>query len=153
MERKQFDVVVIGAGPGGYVAAIKASQMGKSVALIEKEYFGGTCLNVGCIPTKTLIASALMLHRVKKAADFGIEVGSISFDYSKMKSRKDGVVDKIKKSLEGLIRSNGISIFKGKAEFTSQNELKVIGESNEIISFKKAIIATGSIPLDIPAFP
>lgn len=153
MERKQFDVVVIGAGPGGYVAAIKASQMGKTVALIEKEYFGGSCLNVGCIPTKTLIASALMFHRVKKAADFGIEVGEVSFDFAKMKARKDGVVEKIKRSLEGLIKSNGVSIFKGKAEFTSPSELKVVGENSEIISFKKAIIATGSAPLDISAFP
>ena len=153
MERKQFDIVVIGAGPGGYVAAIKASQMGKSVALIEKQYFGGTCLNVGCIPTKTLIANALMLHKIKHASDFGIEVGSVSFDYSKMKTRKDGVVEKIKKGLEGLIKANGIAIFKGKAEFTGPSEIKVIGENNEIIAFKKAIIATGSEPLDIPAFP
>lgn len=153
MERKKFDVVVIGAGPGGYVAAIKASQMGKSVALIEKQYMGGTCLNVGCIPTKTLIANALMLHRVQHAADFGIEVGTVSFDYAKMKTRKDSVVDKIKKSLEGLIRSNGITILKGKGEFTSPQEIKVVGENNELISFEKAIIATGSEPLDIPAFP
>jgi dihydrolipoamide dehydrogenase len=153
MEKKQFDVVVIGAGPGGYVAAIKASQAGKSVALIEKQYFGGTCLNVGCIPTKTLIANALMLHKINHASDFGIEVGSVSFDYSKMKTRKDNVVNGIKKSLEGLIRSNGVTIFKGKAEFTALNEVKVVGENNELLSFKKAIIATGSEPLDIPAFP
>ena len=153
MDKKHFDVVVVGAGPGGYVAAIKASQMGKSVALIEKSNLGGTCLNVGCIPTKTLIANALMLHKIKQASDFGIEVGPISFDYSKMKTRKDTVVEKIKKSLEGLIRSNGITIFKGKAEFTSLNELKIVGTDNEILSFKKAIIATGSEPLDIPAFP
>jgi len=153
MERKEFDVVVIGAGPGGYVAAIKASQLGKKVALVEKDQMGGTCLNVGCIPTKTLIASALMLSRVQHASDFGIEVGSISFDYSKMKSRKDGVVDKIKKSLEGLIRSNGITILKGTAEFTSPNEIKVSGPSQEILHFQKAIIATGSEPLDIAAFP
>ena len=103
MEKKHFDIVVIGAGPGGYVAAIKASQMGKNVALIEKQYFGGTCLNVGCIPTKTLIANALMLHKIKHASDFGIDVGPVSFDYSKMKTRKDLVVEKIKKSLEGLV--------------------------------------------------
>lgn len=153
MERKEFDVVVIGAGPGGYVAAIKASQMGKKVALVEKEYMGGTCLNVGCIPTKTLIANALMLHRIQHASDFGIEVGSVSFDYSKMKARKDGVVDKMKKSLEGLIRSHGVTIFKGKAEFASPTEIKITGESQEILHFQKAIIATGSEPLDIAAFP
>lgn len=152
MERKEFDVVVIGAGPGGYVAAIKASQMGRKVALIEKSHMGGTCLNVGCIPTKTLIANAMMLQRVQHASDFGIEVGAISFDYSKMKTRKDTVVDKIKKSLEGLIRSNGINIFKGKAEFISPTEVKVSGDSPEVLRFQKAIIATGSEPLDIAAF-
>lgn len=152
MQRKKFDLVVIGAGPGGYVAAIKASQMGKSVALIEKEFLGGTCLNVGCIPTKTLIAGALVLSKVQHAKDFGIETGPVTFDYSKMKLRKDGVVGKIRKGLEGLIQSNGITILKGKAEFTSPNELKVIREEGEYILFDKVIIATGSEPLDIPAF-
>lgn len=152
MQKKNFDIVVIGAGPGGYVAAIKASQTGKTVALIEKENLGGTCLNVGCIPTKTLIASALMLSKVKHAKDYGIETGPISFDYEKMKQRKDGVVERIRKSLGGLIQSNGITILKGKAEFSSPNELKVFGEENSLIEFHKVIIATGSEPLDIPAF-
>ncbi len=152
MERKKFDIVVIGAGPGGYVAAIKASQTGKKVALIEKEFLGGTCLNVGCIPTKTLIAGALTLSKVKHAKDFGIETGDVTFDYGKMKLRKDNVVGKIRGSLEGLIKSNGITILKGKAEFTGPNELKVIREEGEYILFDKAIIATGSEPLDIPAF-
>jgi dihydrolipoamide dehydrogenase len=152
MQRKKFDIVVIGAGPGGYVAAIKASQMGKSVALIEKESLGGTCLNVGCIPTKTLIAGALILSKVEHAKDFGIETGPVTFDYSKMKQRKDTVVGKIRKGLEGLIQSNGITILKGKAEFTSPNELKIVREEGEFILFDKVIIATGSEPLDIPAF-
>jgi dihydrolipoamide dehydrogenase len=153
MERKKFDVVVIGAGPGGYVAAIKATQNGKSVALIEKGHLGGTCLNVGCIPTKTLIANALMFHHIQHASDFGISVGPVHFDYGKMKMRKDGVVEKIRKNLEGLIQSNGITILRGHAEFISPQEMKVTGDQNEYIRFEKAIIATGSEPLDIPAFP
>ncbi len=153
MDRKKFDVVVIGAGPGGYVAAIKASQKGKSVALIEKDFVGGTCLNVGCIPTKTLIASAMKYHDLKQAADFGITVGEIGFDYAKMKARKDQVVEKIRKSLEGLIQSNGITILRGHAEFCSPQEIKVTGIHNEWIRFEKAIIATGSKPLDVAAFP
>lgn len=152
MQRRNFDLVVIGAGPGGYVAAIKASQAGKSVALIEKGYLGGTCLNVGCIPTKTLIANALMLSKVKSAKDFGIETGPVTFDYSKMHARKNSVVEGIRKSLGGLIQSNGITVIQGKAEFTSPNELKVFSEEGELIRFEKAIIATGSIPFDIPAF-
>lgn len=154
MEKRKFDIVVIGAGPGGYVAAIKASQMGKSVALIEKNDLGGTCLNVGCIPTKTLIASALILSQVQRASEFGIETGPVSFDYSKMKTRKDVAVEKIRKSLEGLINSNGITIIRGKAEFVSPKELKVTqAEGGLMVQFDEAIIATGSEPLNIPAFP
>lgn len=153
METKKYDIAVIGAGPGGYVAAIKASQFGKKVVLIEKKYMGGTCLNVGCIPTKTLIANAHVMHTIQHAADFGITTGPISFDYSKMKARKDSVVEKMRKSLEGLVKSNGITILQGHAEFVSPHELKVRGEQNEMISFDKVIIASGSEPLDIPAFP
>ncbi len=82
-EKQKFDVVVIGSGPGGYVAAIKAAQEKKTVCLIEKGSLGGTCLNVGCIPTKTLLANAEVMHKIKTAADFGITVGPISFDFEK----------------------------------------------------------------------
>lgn len=153
METKKFDIAVIGAGPGGYVAAIKASQFGKKVALIEKQYMGGTCLNVGCIPTKTMIANSHVMNTIQHAADFGITTGPISFDYSKMKQRKDTVVEKMRKSLEGLVKSNGITILQGHAEFASASELKVKGIDNVMIQFDKVIIASGSEPLDIPAFP
>src|SRR5258708_885729 len=113
MERRSCMLAVIGAGPGGYVAAIKAAQEGKQVVLIEKKELGGTCLNVGCIPTKTLLANAHVLEAVKHAADFGITVGSVSVDYGKMKGRKDSVVEKMRKSLEGLLHSNKITIVKG----------------------------------------
>jgi len=152
-EKQKFDIAVIGAGPGGYVAAIKAAQMGRKVALIEKQYLGGTCLNVGCIPSKALLSNAQTLQTIKHAEDFGIEVGKISFDYSKMKKRKDQVVEKIRSSLGGLIQSNGITIFNGHAEFMAPNELKVRGEDNLLIQAEKIIIATGSEPVDIPAFP
>ncbi|MCX6987404.1 MAG: dihydrolipoyl dehydrogenase [Chlamydiae bacterium] len=153
METEKFDIAVIGAGPGGYVAAIKASQYGKKVVLIEKQHMGGTCLNTGCIPTKTLIANADVMHTVKHAAEFGIQTGPVSFDYAKMKHRKDGVVEKMRKGLEGLVKSNGITILQGHAEFTSAHSLKVLGPSNHLIAFDSAIIASGSQPLDIPAFP
>ncbi len=152
-EKKYYDVIVIGAGPGGYIAAIKASQTGKKVALIEKGDLGGTCLNVGCIPTKTLISNAQALHTIQHAADFGIHVGSVSIDFGKMKERKDNVISKIRKSLEGLIQSNGIDILRGTASFKAPFELKVKGEDNQIIHGEKIIIASGSEPLDIPAFP
>ncbi|MBS0604878.1 MAG: dihydrolipoyl dehydrogenase [Verrucomicrobia bacterium] len=153
MEKKIFDLAVIGSGPGGYVAAIKASQMGLKVCLIEKGLLGGTCLNVGCIPTKTLLANAHVMHKITHAAEYGIVTGPVTFDYGKMKARKDSVIDKIRKSLEGLILSNGITILRGQAEFLSPREIKVRGQDNAIVQAEKTIIATGSEPLDIPAFP
>jgi len=151
--KKSYDIAVIGSGPGGYVAAIKSAQLGKKVALIEKGAIGGTCLNVGCIPTKTLLANSSALKTIKNAEKFGIKVGEISFDYAKMKERKDAVVDNLRKSLEGLIKSNGIDIIKGKASFVSKNELKVLGEENVQLSANKVIIASGSDPIDVKSFP
>jgi len=152
-EKQYYDLIVIGAGTGGYVAAIKAAQLGKKVALVEKGDLGGTCLNVGCIPTKTMIAHAHVLEKVKSAADFGITVGSVSIDYAKMKERKDGVIAKIRKGLEGLIRSNGITILRGAAEFTGPKELKVKGQESVMIQGENIIIASGSEPMDVKAFP
>jgi dihydrolipoamide dehydrogenase len=153
MDKNKFDIAVIGAGPGGYVAAIKAAQNGKKVALIEKGYLGGSCLNVGCIPTKTLLANAQVMEKIQAAADYGIMVGNVAFDYAKMKTRKDGVVEKIRKSLEGLLLSNQITILRGQAEFQSPKEIKIKGQDSLVIYADSTIIATGSEPLDIPAFP
>lgn len=152
-DRKEFDLIVLGAGPGGYVAAIKAAQAGMKVGLIEKEYLGGTCLNVGCIPTKTLISHAEVLEQIHEADKFGITVKDVSFDFEKVKKRKDTVLEGIRNSLEGLIRANQITILKGKGTFLGPKELKVQGEDNLIVKAKKIIIATGSSPMDIPAFP
>lgn len=152
-ERKKHNVAVIGSGPGGYVAAIRAAQFGKSVALIEKDLLGGCCLNVGCIPTKTLLSNASVLQQIKRAESFGIEIGPIKVHYDQMKKRKDAVIEKIRKGLEGLIKSNQITIYQGTASFVSPKQLKVMGEDNLIIEAEKIIIATGSIPFDIKAFP
>jgi len=152
-ERKKHDVAVIGSGPGGYVAAIRAAQLGKSVALIEKDLLGGCCLNVGCIPTKTLLSNAATLHQVRRAKEFGIVTGPISFHYDQMKKRKDQVIGKIRMSLEGLIKSNKITIYRGSAQFESPRFLKVMGQDNLYIEAPNIIIATGSIPLDVKAFP
>jgi len=151
--KEKFDLAIIGAGPGGYVAAIKGAQMGKKVALIEKQYLGGTCLNVGCIPSKTLLSNAGVFNTIKRAKEFGIKVDKVSFDYGKMKERKDQVVNKIRGSLGGLLKSNGISIFQGRAQFESPKELRIKGENHALIQADKIIIATGSEPIDIPAFP
>lgn len=153
MHRKQFDIAVIGGGPGGYVAAIKAAHSGRSVALIESGDLGGICLNWGCIPTKTLIASAHALHLVQRADEFGIQTGPVSFDFSKMKERKDRVVKDIRTSLEGLIRSHGVTIIRGFAKFDSAYTLKIQGEEDFLLDAGRIIIATGSASRTIPAFP
>lgn len=146
----KFDIVVIGSGPGGYPAAIRAAQLGKKVALIEGAEIGGTCLNRGCIPSKALIAGAELLNEIKHAEVFGIKVESLSFDYAALVARKDQIVAKIRKSLEGLINANGITIIKGFAKFLSKNELEV--GSQKIIA-DQIIIASGSEPRNIGAFP
>ncbi len=151
MGNKKFDLAIIGAGPGGYIAAIKARQYNLKTALIDKGPLGGTCLNVGCIPTKTLLAGAEVLHKIRSAMAFGIKVGSIEVDYGAMKNRKDGVVKEIRSSLEGLLLSNGVEIFKGHAEFLSPHSLKIQGL--ESIDADHVIIATGSSPVAIPSLP
>lgn len=153
MDQKKYDIAVIGAGPGGYVAAIRLAQGDKKVCLIEKKFLGGTCLNVGCIPTKTLLSHADLLHKMTHAAEFGIEIGSIHLNYAKMKQRKDSVVEKMRKGLQGLIQSNHITIIQGQAEFVSNKELKITGKDPCIIEAEQIIIATGSEPLDIPSLP
>ncbi|MCL6756101.1 MAG: dihydrolipoyl dehydrogenase [Candidatus Rhabdochlamydia oedothoracis] len=153
MDQKKYDIAIIGAGPGGYVAAIKLSQEGKKICLIEKQFLGGTCLNVGCIPTKTLLSHADLLHRMTHAAEFGIELGSVRLNYTKMKQRKDSVVEKMRKGLQGLLQSNHITVIQGQAEFISPKELKITGKEDCKIEAEQIIIATGSEPLDIPSIP
>lgn len=152
-ERRKFDIAILGSGPGGYPAAIRAAQLGKSVALIEAQEIGGTCLNRGCIPSKALIACAERFKQIKEAKEFGIDVKDVSFDYAFMVKRKDQIVSKIRKSLEGLITSNGVKIIRGYGKLLSQKEIDVQGKDSCIIEADKIIIASGSEPRDIPAFP
>ncbi len=153
VKQKQFDLVILGAGPGGYVAAIRAAQNGAKVALVEKGYMGGTCLNVGCIPSKALIAGAEVVRKVQRAEEYGISTGKVTIDYHRMRMRKDEVVGEIRHNLEGLIASNGITVLKGHGKFVSPHEIKVLGEDNLVIKADRIIIATGSEPRDMAAFP
>lgn len=154
MKKKKYDIAVIGAGPGGYVAAIKLAQGGKTVSLIEKKFLGGTCLNVGCIPTKTLLSDADLVYKATAHADIlSMEKGAVCPNYAKMKQRKDSVVEKMRKGLQGLLQSNQIAVIHGQAEFVSPKELKVIGKEDCKIEAEQVIIATGSEPLDIPSLP
>lgn len=153
MEQKKFDVAVLGGGVGGYPAAIRAAQYGKSVALIEAREMGGTCLNRGCIPSKALIAGAEFAGRLKDSSEFGIEIDGVKINYERLAQHKDKVVEKMRKGLEGLIAANKITVFRGYGKLVSPHELKVIGQDNASIYADKIIIATGSEPRQIPAFP
>ena len=137
-----FDVVVIGAGPGGYPAAIRAAQLGASVAIVERDRFGGTCLNYGCIPTKSLIASAEAFAHVRDAEAFGFSVSGATFDYGAMIRRKDKVVDQLRGGVKQLLAANGVKSFVGSAAFKDRETIAI--DSGELIGAKKTIIATGS---------
>lgn len=151
----QFDVCVIGAGPGGYVAAIRCAQLGLKTAVVEREKLGGVCLNIGCIPSKAMIGAAHMLHRMQHdAAEMGLEFsGDVKVNMKKLKDWKQSVCDRMSGGVEGLLKGNGVEIIAGEAEFTSANELKVKGsESTKSIKAKNFIVATGSRPIQIPGF-
>ena len=149
-------VAIIGAGPGGYVAAIRAAQRGAEVTVIEESEVGGTCLNWGCIPTKTLIASAEVLHKAKNAGDFGLELnGMVSPNILKIMERKRKVVDTQVKGIRGLFKSWGIRLLEGRGIIISPKKIRVTlkdGAAQEIDT-DKIIIATGSKPAQIPVFP
>jgi len=145
------DIAIIGAGPGGYVAAIRAAQLGAKVALIENDNLGGTCLNWGCIPSKATLTCAEKYNSAKKFSKFGINIENMSFDYQKVSERKWLVVEKMRKSLTQLIKSNKIDVLYGEGCIESQNKLKVLGKDEEAyVEFKNLIIATGSRPTSLP---
>jgi len=153
---KEFDVCVIGSGPGGYVAAIRASQLGFSTAIIEKRHLGGVCLNIGCIPTKALLRSAEVLESIQHASDYGIEVSESKADFGGMVKRSRGVANKMSKGVQFLMKANKIQVFMGTGVFASKNELQVQDESGketERIKAKHFIIATGARPRVLPNLP
>ncbi len=147
---KKCDIAVIGAGPGGYTAAIRAAQLGKKVILIELHEVGGTCLNHGCIPTKTLHASTKLFTRIKNADQFGISVSGASIDLSKVIDRKNRIVNQLQKGLEFLFKENGIELIKGEGKLVDRNTIQVI--NGEKIIAESIILATGSTVASLPGF-
>ncbi|WP_428908795.1 dihydrolipoyl dehydrogenase [Niallia sp. Krafla_26] len=147
------DTIVIGAGPGGYVAAIRAAQLGQKVTIVEKEYVGGVCLNVGCIPSKALISAGHRYETAKHSDKYGIHAENVTVDFSKVQEFKAGVVQKLTGGVEGLLKGNKVDIVRGEAFFVDSNSLKVMTEtSSQTYNFKNAIIATGSRPIELPTF-
>lgn len=151
----QFDVTVIGAGPGGYVAAIRAAQLGLRVALVEKDkQLGGTCGLRGCIPTKQMLMSAHVYEQTQHAASFGVQVGEVRLAFDEVLKRKNAVVNKNAKGVEFLMKKNKVTTFKGTARIAGQSRIEVTGEDGkqQTVETKNIIIATGSVVRPIKGF-
>ncbi|MCT4688135.1 dihydrolipoyl dehydrogenase [Vallitalea sp.] len=146
------DIIVIGGGPGGYVAAIRAAQLGAKVCIIEKDRFGGTCLNRGCIPTKALYRNAEIVNTLGRSNEFGIDIENYNIDYKSVLKRKDNIVEKLVSGVEKLLNDNGILIIDGTGIIKDQQTIEVIKTNGdkEIIKGKNIIIATGSMPVKPP---
>lgn len=143
----RYDICIIGGGPGGYVSAIKAAQLGFKVALIEVDKLGGTCLNWGCIPTKSLVHHSKVWDTIKNARSYGIDTGDISFSWSKIINRKDGVVVSLRNGVEGLLKKNKIEIYNGYGRLVNCNTVEV---NNISLEADNIIIATGTTSSTIP---
>jgi dihydrolipoamide dehydrogenase len=149
----ETEVVVIGAGPAGYVCAIRLAQLGKKVTVIERDVVGGVCLNRGCIPSKALIHVGNTLDRMKHASALGLDIGNIKTNFSKVMEFKAGVVKKLTTGVAGLLKANGCEVITGDAKFTSPTSLSVQSkDGTKTLKFQHAVIATGSRPAAIPGF-
>src|SRR5437879_6462417 len=142
-----FDVLVIGGGPGGYVAALRAAQLGAKTAIVEKDRMGGTCLVRGCIPTKALLQSSELYTQAREGAAFGVVADHLAFDWAAAQKRKTSVVDQLVKGVDGLLKAGGVTAFKGSARLAGKGVVDVGGEQ---IQAKDIVIATGSAVARIP---
>lgn len=151
---ERFDCLVVGSGPGGYAVSIRCAQRGASVALVEKGFIGGTCLNYGCVPSKALLASAQTLLMARHAASMGIDIESATPNWSRIQARKDMIVAGFRKGLTGLIESNRIKIINGRALVTAPNKAEVETDAAPMeIKADRIILATGSEPIQLPEIP
>ncbi len=152
MAEKQFDVTVIGTGPGGYVAAIRAAQLGMKVAVVERDKLGGICLNWGCIPSKALLKSAELYQTFKRAEEFGLSYKDLRFDFPKIIKRSRDVADRVSKGVEYLMKKNKIEVIPGTGRLTGKNSVEVNkdGRVTDTIKTKFTMLATGGRPRTIP---
>ncbi len=155
MAEKPYDLLVLGAGPGGYVAAIRAAQLGMRVACVDKDAsLGGTCLNIGCIPSKALLDSSERFHQVSHdLAEHGINVGPPELDLARMMARKQKVVKTLTKGIAGLFRKNGVTALAGTARILSPSEVEIGGAAPRRVQAARLLIATGSAPIELPVAP
>jgi dihydrolipoamide dehydrogenase len=149
-----YDIVIIGAGPGGYVAALKAGQLGASCAIIEKHHLGGTCLNYGCIPSKALLASAELLHKIEHSGDLGVSVEDASFDWSAIQKRKNKVLRQLRAGTASLFKGRDVVLYEGTGRLDGPGKVLVEGKQGaEAITAGAIILAVGSTPARIPGWP
>jgi len=151
-----MNIAILGSGPGGYVAAVRASQLNAAVTVIEANLIGGTCLNWGCIPTKTLASSSELFAKAKKSADYGIDItGTITPNFPKMLLRKDRIVGMQAQGIRNLFKKRGITLKEGRGEIVSPSEISVITKNrfHETVRADRIIVATGSRPREIPGLP
>jgi len=148
---QSFDVVVIGAGPGGYVCAIRAAQLGLKVACVEREHLGGICLNWGCIPTKALLRSAEVFHLMERAKDFGLKAGDIGYDLDAVVQRSRGVAKQLAGGVGHLLKKNKVTVMMGEAKLTAPGKLSVRTEKGtEELTAKSIVLATGARARELP---
>jgi dihydrolipoamide dehydrogenase len=150
MSEQVFDVIVIGGGPGGYVAAIRAAQLGLASALIERDELGGVCLNWGCIPTKALLHSADVLREIQGAAAFGIDTGPVSFDLQRVVARSRAVAQQLNRGVTGLLKKNKVTVIKGAARLTAPGRVSVDGKQPATLTADAIVIATGARAKSLP---
>ena len=150
MADTQFDLIVIGAGPGGYVAAIRAAQLGLKTAIVEREHLGGICLNWGCIPTKALLRSSEVFHLVHRLAEFGLSADNIRFDVAKIVERSRKVAAQLSNGVKFLMKKNKITVIDGEARLTAKNKVAVTGKGAGEYTAKNIIIATGARARSLP---
>lgn len=149
----EVDTLVVGAGPGGYVAAIRAAQLGQKVTIVDKGNLGGVCLNVGCIPSKALIQAGHLAQQAKGNEEMGITSENTSIDFAKVQEWKAGIVNRLTGGVETLLKGNKVDIVKGEVYFVDSNNVRVMDEDQaQTYTFKNCIIATGSSPIEIPTF-
>lgn len=152
MVDSQFDLIIIGGGPGGYVAAIRAAQLGQRVALVERDQLGGICLNWGCIPTKALLKNASVVETIRRANDFGIQVEKFSADFGKAIERSRVVSNRLVKGVEFLMKKNKIEVIKGEATLTAPTRVEIKPDGRALTA-RNIILATGARPVSIPGLP
>ncbi|RYM07296.1 dihydrolipoyl dehydrogenase [Sporolactobacillus sp. THM7-7] len=149
----EVDTIVIGAGPGGYVAAIRAAQLGQKVTIIEKEHVGGVCLNVGCIPSKALISASHRYEQAVHSEDFGIKTENVTLDFLKLQEWKEKVVSRLTGGVRSLLKAHDVELVEGEALFVGPDEVRVNhGYESSRYKFNHCILATGSSPIEIPGF-